>query len=112
MGGWRNLDQEGEVGFDHRLHEGIQGAMEAFLRGLHPRLAAARIPHRWSGIMGFSQDSLPVVGPVPGRPRVLLAAGFTGHGFGFAAEAAHTAATLLVEGRAPDMDLFAPSRLL
>lgn len=36
--------------------------------------------HQWTGIMGFSRDDLPWVGPVPGYQGVFLAAGFTGHG--------------------------------
>lgn len=36
--------------------------------------------HEWTGIMGFSRDNTPFVGPVPGSPGVFLAAGYTGHG--------------------------------
>lgn len=36
--------------------------------------------HQWTGIMGFSRDDLPWVGPVPEHPGVYLVAGFTGHG--------------------------------
>ncbi|PNH07797.1 putative oxidoreductase OrdL [Tetrabaena socialis] len=34
----------------------------------------------WSGILGFTQDRFPFVGPVPGRRGEFLAAGFSGHG--------------------------------
>ncbi|KAF4548786.1 Hypothetical protein D9617_25g061160 [Elsinoe fawcettii] len=34
----------------------------------------------WSGIMGFSRDELPFVGPVPGKDGLFMCAGFTGHG--------------------------------
>lgn len=34
----------------------------------------------WTGIMGFSRDERPWVGPVPGKQGVYLAAGYTGHG--------------------------------
>ena len=36
--------------------------------------------HMWTGIMGFSRDEVPWVGPVPEKPGVFIAAGFTGHG--------------------------------
>lgn len=36
--------------------------------------------HQWTGIMGFSRDDLPWIGPVPGSEGVFMAAGFTGHG--------------------------------
>jgi glycine/D-amino acid oxidase-like deaminating enzyme len=35
---------------------------------------------QWTGIMGFSRDEVPWVGPVPGMEGVFVAAGFTGHG--------------------------------
>lgn len=35
---------------------------------------------QWTGIMGFSRDEKPWVGPVPGKDGVYVAAGFTGHG--------------------------------
>lgn len=34
----------------------------------------------WSGIMGFSRDEVPLVGPVPGKEGLFMCAGFTGHG--------------------------------
>ncbi|PNS18039.1 hypothetical protein CAC42_3998 [Sphaceloma murrayae] len=34
----------------------------------------------WSGIMGFSRDEVPLVGPVPGKKGLFMCAGFTGHG--------------------------------
>jgi glycine/D-amino acid oxidase-like deaminating enzyme len=36
--------------------------------------------HMWTGIMGYSRDDHPWVGPVPGHPNVYMAAGYTGHG--------------------------------
>jgi glycine/D-amino acid oxidase-like deaminating enzyme len=35
---------------------------------------------QWTGIMGFSRDEVPWVGPVPGKEGVFVAAGYTGHG--------------------------------
>jgi glycine/D-amino acid oxidase-like deaminating enzyme len=40
----------------------------------------AQVTHIWAGIMGWSSDSMPWVGPVPGKPGVFVTAGFTGHG--------------------------------
>ncbi|KAG8158137.1 hypothetical protein KVR01_011898 [Diaporthe batatas] len=34
----------------------------------------------WTGIMGYSSDGWPFVGPLPSRPKQLVIAGFTGHG--------------------------------
>jgi glycine/D-amino acid oxidase-like deaminating enzyme len=35
---------------------------------------------QWTGIMGYSRDEVPWVGPVPGKEGVFVAAGYTGHG--------------------------------
>lgn len=40
----------------------------------------ARITDIWSGVMGFSSDSMPWVGEVPGRKGIFVTAGFGGHG--------------------------------
>jgi glycine/D-amino acid oxidase-like deaminating enzyme len=82
--------------------------MTAFLHRFAP-LRDVPITHRWSGTMGFSRDSLPLVGPAPGAPGALVAAGFTGHGFGFAWVCGRALASLVLEGRSDIADLF-PSR--
>lgn len=69
------------------------------------------ITHRWSGTMGFSRDGLPIVGTLPGKPGALVAAGFTGHGFGFAFEAGHALAELVTEGRSEFAETFTSRRL-
>ena len=35
---------------------------------------------RWTGIIGWSCDGLPHVGPIPGKRRQFVCAGFSGHG--------------------------------
>lgn len=110
LGGWRNLDPEGEVGLDDRLHPAIQARMGAFLQRFPP-LASTAITHRWSGTMGFARDGLPVIGPAPGTPAALAAAGFTGHGFGFAWLAGEALAALATDGNHPVVADLGPSRL-
>jgi gamma-glutamylputrescine oxidase len=111
MGGWRNLDMEGEVGFSEDTHPKIQDTMAEFLRNLHPSMSDIEVTSRWAGIMGFSRDSLPIVGPMPGWPAVFLAVGFTGHGFGFSVHAAKVMAELITTGNSPWASLLAPRRL-
>lgn len=98
LGGWRNLDPGTEIGHDEILNDGIQSRMEGYLRRYAPDL---QITHRWSGIMGFSRDGLPLVGPARGLPGALVAGGFTGHGFGFAFLAGAALAAIVQEGRHP-----------
>lgn len=111
LGGWRNLDPEAERGAEDCLHPEIQARMDAFLARF-PALAGIPVTHRWSGTMGFSRDGLPLVGLAPGSPGALAAAGFTGHGFGFAFLAGEALAATALEGRHPLVDAFSPRRFL
>jgi glycine/D-amino acid oxidase-like deaminating enzyme len=40
----------------------------------------ARISHRWAGVVGYSDDSLPYVGEVPDRPGLYVSGGYSGVG--------------------------------
>lgn len=42
--------------------------------------AACEITHRWAGVVGYSDDSLPYVGEVPGRPGLYVLGGYSGVG--------------------------------
>ena len=96
LGGWRNLDPDNEVGYDETLHGGIQDSMTRFLRRFNG-LESVQIETRWSGIMGFSRDGLPLVGAIPGNDNILVGAGFTGHGFGFAWLAGQSLANMITD---------------
>ncbi len=111
LGGWRNLDPDGERGFDEVLHPGIQDRMSLFLQRF-PDMQGIEITHRWSGIMGFSRDGLPLCGPAPGAPGALVAAGFTGHGFGFAWLCGRALVDLALEGKSEVAERFSTRRFL
>ena len=49
--------------------------------GLYPSLASIPILRAWLGIEAFCEDEMEVVGPVPGVDGLIIAAGFSGHGF-------------------------------
>jgi gamma-glutamylputrescine oxidase len=40
----------------------------------------AELTHRWTGVVGYSKDSLPFAGEVPGRPGLFVAGGYSGVG--------------------------------
>lgn len=83
LGGMRPIAREEEVGLEERLNPRVQAALDRFLAQQFPGLKA-QVTHRWAGIMDFSADGLPLVGPVPGEERLHTAVGFTGHGMGYA----------------------------
>ena len=45
-----------------------------------PAATQFRATHEWTGIMGFSRDEHPWIGPVPDNTNLYIAAGYTGHG--------------------------------
>ncbi|CAA9244058.1 MAG: hypothetical protein AVDCRST_MAG93-1452, partial [uncultured Chloroflexia bacterium] len=63
----------------------------------------------WAGIMGFSRDALPFIGPVPPNDGLFVASGFTGHGMPFGLRAGKALAEALTTGRVPAA--LAPFRL-
>ena len=82
IGGWRNTSMETEETFDDKPTAAIQERIERFARD--ELKADTPVTHRWAGTMGFTEDGLPIVGPVEGMPHVYACAGYNGHGMGFA----------------------------
>lgn len=98
IGGGRNRFMEQEANTtDDRLNPNVQGVLDAYLKQHFPDVKA-EVAHRWSGIMGFSLDGLPLVGTLPDRSRVGFAVGFTGHGLAMGAGTAERAVEKLLKG--------------
>ncbi len=85
---------------DHALLDEVM----ASVADLHPQLRAARPVERWAGMIDVMPDEIPVLGPVDGVSGLLLATGFSGHGFGIGPAAGHAMAAL-ARGRTPIVDL-------
>ena len=111
LGGWRNLDPDNEVGYEETLNTGIQESMTRFLRRFDG-LESVQIESRWSGIMGFSRDGLPLVGAIPGNDNILIGAGFTGHGFGFGWLAGQSVATMITDAPDTFANICSPRRFI
>lgn len=108
VGGWRDVDLDGEVGFDDHPNARIQGAIEKGLLELVPE--GAPIEHRWAGIMAFARDGRPLVGWLDPERHLAVVAGFTGHGLGMATACTEALVDLLAFRDAPAIATFAPSR--
>ncbi|MDR7481459.1 MAG: FAD-dependent oxidoreductase [Armatimonadota bacterium] len=109
LGGLRRLAASEEVGTDDRLHPRIQRALDGYLRDLG--VPPVAVTHRWSGILGLSPDRLPLIGPVPGRPRLFMAGGYSGQGLAFAFLAGRMLAELLTTGTTTYPRLLYPERV-
>lgn len=92
----RTLDPEP----DHHLLDQVL----AEAKRLYPELRDVRPLDRWAGMIEATPDEIPVLGPVDGLPGLLIATGFSGHGFGFGPAAGHAMAAL-AQGQEPLFDL-------
>ena len=70
-----------------------------------PALAEATIAHRWVGLYEMTPDRHPILGRVPGVDGLLLADGFSGHGFQHAPIVGKLLAEIVVDGAARTVDI-------
>ena len=82
LGGARALEEDAAVGStdDASLSGVVGGYLRSFLATHFPALGGVEVEAEWTGVLGFTRDGKPFVGPLPARPGVLVAAGFCGHG--------------------------------
>lgn len=109
LGGARHLHRDAEVGYEDATTPALQADLEAYLRTHLPGLEAP-VERRWSGTMGFSPDGLPALGRVPGLDGAHWAAGFTGHGMGYALRFGELAARTALDEPDDALDLFHAGR--
>jgi len=98
-GGRQHYQEEERDTTEDRLNPNVSAYLDKYLARYFPDVDAP-IAQRWSGIMGFSRDGLPLAGILPGRPRVGFAVGFTGHGLALSAATVERALEKLLQGRA------------
>ncbi len=85
------------------------GAASAACRGImqyFPSLADIKVVRSWAGWMDACADHVPVISPVDEVPGLILACGFTGHGFGIS-PAVGMVLSELAMGKTPSVDLSA-----
>jgi glycine/D-amino acid oxidase-like deaminating enzyme len=112
-GGGRRASLDTELTFNDRPTDKVQGAIESFLHSCFPAARGLAITHRWAGIMGFSCDELPNIGPVPGSVNVYAAAGYHGHGLGYAIIAGKAVSEMMLDGKTGvPCEIFSPRRHL
>ncbi|KAJ8329601.1 hypothetical protein QVD99_003893 [Batrachochytrium dendrobatidis] len=88
LGGMRYLAPGFEVGNsnDGVLDPVVSNALKTFMPTECPEVKSGdsdgtvKVQEEWAGIMGFTSDHMPLVGPIPNRKNELICAGFSGHG--------------------------------
>ena len=108
LGGFRDVSIMDELTDVEEMTPVIQESLERFMGELIGQ--TPRISHRWAGIFGLTQDMLPLVGRVPGRDGLWVAAGYSGHGnvLGFAC--GELVADAILGESSPQLKLFDPAR--
>ena len=76
----------------------VQPAIDAIVAA-YPELAGIRAARLWAGWIDSTPDAVPVISRVAALPGLVVAAGFSGHGFGIGLGAGRLAADLA--GEAP-----------
>lgn len=89
------------------IHQAITSATE-----LLPDLRAARIARVWGGLVDITPDEIPVIERSPEIEGLVMAAGFSGHGFCLGPVTGQILRDLVVEGETPyPIEPFRRSRL-
>ncbi len=80
-------------------------------RATFPEFRDIEMATAWAGIIDVMPDELPVFGPAPGIDGLVVATGFSGHGFGLGPIAGRLMAEVIADGKASlDIDDFHFSR--
>jgi gamma-glutamylputrescine oxidase len=77
-GGFSDLDGEDSYIDSDAGSERLWRRIETFLRD--DLRVTGPVTHRWAGVVGYSLDSLPFVGEVPGRAGLYVMGGYSGVG--------------------------------
>jgi glycine/D-amino acid oxidase-like deaminating enzyme len=81
-----------------RALKALEAAGKAF-----PFLRETKVQQIWAGLIDVTPDAVPVISPADAVPGLIIATGFSGHGFGIGPGAGHLVADL-VTGKTPIVD--------
>ncbi len=110
IGGRRDVALDEEFTAEEETTPVVQRGIE---RLVHDLLGfVPPVTHRWAGIFGMTQDLLPLVGRVPGRDGVWVAAGYSGHGNVLGLACGELVAQAILGREPSELALFDPARAL
>ncbi|MBU0705284.1 MAG: FAD-binding oxidoreductase [Chloroflexi bacterium] len=101
LGGWRRpQSSDQEKGLVSDLGDVVRDGLTRFASRYFPEIET-RDADRWSGIMGFTPDGLPLVGSLPDLPQVYFAVGLGGRGLAWAFVVADRLVKLMLDDTDP-----------
>ena len=77
----------------------VASCLRAF-RATFPEFGDIQMTAAWAGIIDVTPDALPVFGPLPGIDGLVVATGFSGHGFGMGPITGRLMAEVIADGKA------------
>ncbi len=106
-----NLKAQGRIGQetepddepDDAVHDGLLRFAQRHFPDVTAEMHSA---DRWSGVMGFTPDGLPLVGRLPKLPQVYFAVGFGGRGLAWSFVIADRLVHSMLDSTSPGMVLF------
>lgn len=98
FGGGRQFatGREWGVADDSRLNPEVSAFLHPYLSRVFPNSYEEKVHSEWTGIMGYTKTKDPLVGPVEGKQREYIAAGYSGHGMTRAYGCARVIADMIV----------------
>jgi gamma-glutamylputrescine oxidase len=99
LGGGRDRHADAEWGAPQEPSEAMQADLDRLLREVVG--VQAPVTHRWAGVVGYTDDELPVLEEV--RPGVLAVGGHNGHGNVMGSACARAAAEIALGRAAPPL---------
>ncbi len=86
------------AGFDMSVNMDTVQRLLADCVGVVPDLARLRVIRAYAGLRPFSRDGHPIIGPLPGAERLIVATGHEGAGHGLAAITGELVAACVADG--------------
>lgn len=88
---------------DPEPHRAANAQVLTKLKQAIPSFASAQIAQEWAGLIDTMPDVIPVISPLPGIDGLIVATGFSGHGFGIGPGAGRLVADIAT-GETPVVD--------
>ena len=98
-GGWPARVTDHAANRYELLDESVKSSLET-ARAVYPPLTGRALARGLGRLEAFTPDDLPMIGPVPGIEGLVIAAGFSGHGFALSPMIGDVLARLALGGEA------------